>query len=239
MKTQASRVTKLLILFSIAMGYMEAAVVIYLRHIYYPAGFDFPLVPIAPRDSITELLREFATIIMLVTISIISGKNKIHRFAYFLLSFSIWDLTYYLVLKLILNWPASLFSWDILFLIPVPWIGPVLGPLVLCILMIIVSYLLLRTPEKSEIKVFSKTSLSLLISGAVVSVFSFLFNYLGLDSSQINEGANENKLSVLSDLQQYVPSIFHWELFVAGILLILLSTIMIHFRTKKIINHQL
>ena len=113
------RVIILLILFSTAMGFMESAVVIYLRHIYYPEGFRFPLVPVSNLDGITELFREFATLIMLVTISAIAGKNPVQRFAIFLLNFAIWDLAYYLFLKLFLGWPLSLFTWDILFLIPV------------------------------------------------------------------------------------------------------------------------
>ena len=34
-----------LLLYAVAMGYLEAAVVVYLRAIYYPEGFSFPLKP--------------------------------------------------------------------------------------------------------------------------------------------------------------------------------------------------
>ena len=61
--------------FSIAMGFMEAAVVVYLRKIYYPSGFHFPLAPVEPSIGMTEFLREAATIIMLLAIGILTGKN--------------------------------------------------------------------------------------------------------------------------------------------------------------------
>src|SRR5271167_2605871 len=96
-----------LTLFSIAMGFMETAVVIYLRKVYYPRGFQFPLVPIEPSIALTEFLREAATIIMLLGIGILTGKTRAQKFAFFIYCFAVWDIFYYVFLKIFLNWPES------------------------------------------------------------------------------------------------------------------------------------
>src|SRR5215204_495359 len=126
-------------IFSIAMGFMETAIVVYLRKIYYPGGFQFPLVPMEADLVLVEILREAATIIMLVGIGILIGKNTSQKFAYFIYCFAIWDLCYYIFLKLLLDWPESLLTPDILFLIPVPWVGPVIGPCIISMTMIVLT----------------------------------------------------------------------------------------------------
>ena len=85
------------------MGFLESAVVVYLREILYPEGFAFPLSPIPVSLAVTELLREVATLIMLVTIGIIAAKRFSTGFAWFIYSFAIWDIFYYVFLKLLLD----------------------------------------------------------------------------------------------------------------------------------------
>ncbi|MDQ3016493.1 MAG: hypothetical protein M3R25_07230 [Bacteroidota bacterium] len=113
------------IVFAIAMGFMESAIVIYLRELFYPEGFRFPLIPIPHRLAVVEILREAVTVIMLICVGYFAGRNKVQRFAFFGLAFAIWDLFYYIFLYAFLGWPESIFTCDILFLIPVPWVGPV------------------------------------------------------------------------------------------------------------------
>ena len=108
-----------LVLFGIAMGFFEAAVVVYLRQLYYPGGFSFPLKIMALGELSIEYLREFSTLIMLFSLAIVAGRNFYERFSYFLLCFGIWDIFYYVWLKVLLDWPQSLLTWDILFLIPI------------------------------------------------------------------------------------------------------------------------
>lgn len=124
------------VLFGIAFGFVESSVVVYLRALYYPEGFTWPLKVISNEHLTVELLREAATIIMLVAVGIVAGKKGWQRFGYFLLAFGVWDIFYYVWLKLLLNWPASLTDWDILFLIPLPWIGPVISAALIAMLMI-------------------------------------------------------------------------------------------------------
>ncbi|MFC1552207.1 hypothetical protein ACFL6P_06530 [Candidatus Latescibacterota bacterium] len=125
-------------LFAASFGYVEAMIVVYLREIYYPGGFTFPLVVIPVRTVILELCRETATIIMLAAVAVLTAKKFWERFGYFIISFGVWDIFYYIWLKAALDWPATLFDWDILFLIPLPWIGPVIAPVLISLLMIAV-----------------------------------------------------------------------------------------------------
>jgi hypothetical protein len=135
----------LVTLFAIAMGYVEAAVVVYLRALYYPDGFPVPvqlgLLPIRftripefenrmPHHMLrTEVGREAATIVMLVTLALVAGNTPLQMLGLFLLAFGLWDIFYYVFLKLLIRWPESLKTLDVLFLIPVPWIAPVWLPI--------------------------------------------------------------------------------------------------------------
>ena len=126
----------MLFLFGIAMGYFEAALVVYLRELYYPGGFAFPLIIIPERIIIIELVREFSTLVMLAAVAAVAGKKSWERFGYFIIIFGVWDIFYYIWLKVTLDWPSSLFDFDILFLIPLPWIAPVIAPMLISVLMI-------------------------------------------------------------------------------------------------------
>jgi len=114
--------------FAVAMAYLESTVVVYLREIFYPHGFKFPLIDIPPDIYLIEVGREAATILMLWAVSGILQRNRREWFAYFAYNFAVWDIWYYLWLKIMLGWPASMLDWDVLFLIPLPWISPVLAP---------------------------------------------------------------------------------------------------------------
>src|SRR5690349_2988847 len=151
-KTQFWRTITGLVLFAIAFGYVEAAVVAYLRSIYTPlrahfyppssAGELFPLLTLDQLRALgpehtarlnTELGREFATLLMLSSVALVAARKPREWIAAFVLCFGIWDITFYAFLKLLLNWPASLLTWDILFLLPVPWVGPVIAPILVSI----------------------------------------------------------------------------------------------------------
>lgn len=116
-----------LTVFGIAFGFFEASVVIYLRALYYPEGFVFPLVLPQDRIILVELGRELATLLMLLGVAMTSAGNGWERFGVFSFLFGVWDLVYYLVLRVFLGWPESLLTWDVLFLVPRVWVGPVLS----------------------------------------------------------------------------------------------------------------
>jgi hypothetical protein len=128
--------------FGIAFAFVESSVVAYLRALYYPDGFTFPLRVITQQHLAIELAREAATIMMLVAVGILAGGKAWQKFGYFLVAFGVWDIFYYLWLKAILNWPGSFVDWDILFLIPLPWIGPVIAPVLVASLMTVCGLLI-------------------------------------------------------------------------------------------------
>lgn len=139
----------LVVLFGIFFGLLEAIVVIYLRQLFgsgntlvspkitkediiFSLGFISFLKPSASlliagsqRLLSLELWREFSTIVMLVLLAWSAGKTTKERLVYFFLTFAVWDIFYYVFLKLLVGWPQSLLDPDVFFLIPIAWIGPV------------------------------------------------------------------------------------------------------------------
>jgi hypothetical protein len=91
--------------FAVSMGFLEAIVVVYLRELYYPEGFSFPLNEIPPRILGTEIMREACTLVMLASVAALAGRDKYTRLSCFLFIFGIWDIFYYAGLKLLLGWP--------------------------------------------------------------------------------------------------------------------------------------
>ena len=127
--------------FAVAMAYVEAAVVAYLRLLYYPDGFSIEgaasLQCVPPSALAIEIGREAATIVMLVAVAFLSaGKNWWVRLAHFMWAFALWDIFYYIWLYVLLRWPPGPMTVDVLFLIPKPWIAPVFVPVVISLLMI-------------------------------------------------------------------------------------------------------
>lgn len=152
------------IIFAVAFAFMESAVVVYLRHLLgasQPAidkdevllllpGIAF-LEPKTAFDIIAnsrllnvELIREASTLIMLATVALLAARNIKEGFAYFFLAFGIWDIFYYVFLKLTIDWPKSFFDLDTFFLLPVPWIGPVFVPVIISLTMIGLSLIYLK-----------------------------------------------------------------------------------------------
>jgi hypothetical protein len=166
----------IVVVFSIAFAYIEAAVVIYLRTIFHPQGFTFPLAefgisPLWKRLLLTEIGRETATLILMFTGAWLFAVNRQQRFAYFAIIFAVWDIFYYLWLKAIVNWPASLFEWDILFLIPLPWAGPVLAPVVVSItLFVFGAVVLYRSSIAAAVKVSTPERFAFIFAGLAVVV---------------------------------------------------------------------
>ncbi len=130
--------------FGIAFAYIESAVVVYLRAIFYPDGFNFPIADFRTltgfgRYLLTEVGREAATLVFMFTASYMLGRNLRRRFAYFITIFAVWDIFYYVWLKVLIGWPASILDWDILFLMPVVWAGPVLAPIITSLTMLVIA----------------------------------------------------------------------------------------------------
>ncbi len=125
------------VLFGTAMAWMESATVAYLRMLVGRVN-PYQSNPLPRHDLLgnTELLREAATLLMLFAVGWLAGRNWRTRLAYGVIAFGIWDIFYYVFLAVIVGWPKSLLDWDVLFLIPLPWWGPVLAPVLIALLMI-------------------------------------------------------------------------------------------------------
>lgn len=141
----------LLAVFGIAMAHFEGVVVVYLRKAIglldadSESGNKELLEQIPKRTIKIEMTREAATIIMLATLALLVGNSWLDRAMVFLWTFAFWDLFYYVSLYVLIKWPRSLTTIDVLFLIPRPWIAPVWFPVgisTITILSIAVFYLL-------------------------------------------------------------------------------------------------
>ncbi|MCX6133082.1 MAG: hypothetical protein NTU47_04625 [Ignavibacteriales bacterium] len=173
---KSTRTILLVALFAAAFAFVESSVVVYLRQIFYPEGFAFPLKPAIMSNVAVELVRELATIVMLITVGFIAGMTRWQRFSYFLIGFGVWDIFYYVWLKLVLDWPASVFDWDILFLIPFPWIGPVIAPVAVSVTMIAGGWLILHREEKHGPFQASRTTIALALLGSAAILVSFMLD---------------------------------------------------------------
>jgi tellurite resistance protein TehA-like permease len=130
----------ILAVFAVAMAFVEAAVVVYLRGLFYPEGFYATLAEFPVFYYGTEVFREAATIIMLASVAVLAARrNWWERGAYFLFCFGVWDIFYYVWLYALLAWPPSLMTSDVLFLIPIPWVAPVVAPVSASVVMIAAS----------------------------------------------------------------------------------------------------
>jgi hypothetical protein len=215
-----------LAVFSIAFGFLEAMVVVYLRQLYYPEGFAFPLKPMALEGLSFEYLREISTMVILVSVGSVGGRNFFEKLACFLYCFGIWDIFYYVWLKVLLDWPPSLFTWDILFLIPVVWVGPVLAPVICSVTMTVIGGCILYVQKKELHSGIHAREWVPLSMGAFAIFLTFVWDY----TKMIIEGGFILRfLSLGKDphfqkaVGSYIPTSYHWDVFLLGEGLILFS----------------
>lgn len=208
-----------LLLFGISFGYVEAAVVVYLRTIYDPIreqisptrspGDLFPLIRLEQLQAAgphhmhrlrTELGRELATLMLLGGAAVLAARNFREWMAAFVVSFGIWDICFYLFLRLLIDWPTSLLTWDILFLLPLPWVGPVISPTLIAAVMIITGSLVLWRERHDRPVDFTHRHWAALVAGGIVLVVSFCWDYRNIMAGGY-------------------PQPFNWPLYGAGLLL--------------------
>ncbi len=195
------------------MAYLESAVVVYLRAMY---GIEDLLrdINLAPdMYTVIEIGREAATLVMLAAVGIITGINWPKKIGFFFLAFGVWDIFYYIWLYVFIQWPKSLFEWDILFLIPLPWWGPVIAPVLISILLISIGYLLII-----DIKI-KVTSIDWIVFALSIIVLLYTFTE---DSIQVI-------VSGTGDLTQIRPTSFHWILFLISFAAWVLTTIKVFY----------
>jgi hypothetical protein len=208
--------------YGVAMGVLEGAVVVYLRRLYYPAGFHFPLSNVGYDIALIELWREAATVVMLSAVGALAGRNRGERFAYFIYAFGVWDLVYYLALKAMIGWPESLLTWDILFLIPVPWVGPVVAPCLIALTMMAFGALVVRYTDRGVPVDMIPRERTLLWGGALVVIVSFTYEWSQVEGALFWRNVTTSR-QLYDGIFGFVPAHFPWPIFVVGLAMILTS----------------
>jgi hypothetical protein len=185
-----------LVLFGVSFGYVEAAVVVYLRTIDAPfrrelfrdvrhdAVFPLPAVeqlyaagPDYVRVLRTELGRELATLVMLAAVGMAVGRTSREWLAGFVFVFGVWDIFYYVFLKLLIGWPASLWTWDALFLLPVPWAAPVIAPVLVSASIIVAGGATLWRESRGRPVHCGRVDRALLVIGGLVVIVAFCWDF--------------------------------------------------------------
>lgn len=136
---ETGRLFVAVVAFAVAMAYVEAAVVVDLRAALGTGSDVLPLVRGAEADRLIgiEVGRELATLVMLAAVGWIAGAGALERLAWVAIAFGTWDIGYYAWLRAMIDWPASLATLDVLFLVPVPWTGPVWAPIVVSVALVV------------------------------------------------------------------------------------------------------
>jgi hypothetical protein len=167
------------IVFAAAMAYLEAAVVVYLQralaitpdHLFPLRGSD-----VVGSLAAIEVGREFATLVMLAGIGVLAGRRWIDRLAWTAVAFGIWDIAYYGWLWVLVGWPHSPGTWDVLFLIPVPWAGPVWAPVVVSLALIGFGLAAARAVAVGAVPSVGSGRVAAAVAGGLLVVLSFTLN---------------------------------------------------------------
>lgn len=204
----------IVVLYALAMAWVEAAVVFYIRSmIHRIEPYQATPLPIAGGLGLAETIREAATLIMLVTVGWLAGRTWRSRAAYATLAFGVWDIGYYLWLIPLTGWPHSLYDWDILFLIPLPWWGPVWAPVSIALLMIVFGTLVSRHDSDATPLWPRRQSCVALIGGVLLALRIFMADALRV----VMAGGGTPQLRDL------LPVTFEWPWFVLALALMSMS----------------
>ena len=193
-------------LYAAAMAWVESAVVFYLRTMMDRLEpFQPNPMPLLRGFASVELPREFATLVMLATVGWLAGRTWRCRLGYAAIAFGVWDIFYYAFLKVMCGWPHSLLDWDVLFLLPLPWWGPVLAPVLISLLMII--WGTLAAIEKERPPAFRRRAWLLNFSGIALALYVFMTDTIAAAA----RGADA--------VRTVLPEKFNWPLFIVALVL--------------------
>jgi hypothetical protein len=167
--------------FALAFGWIEASVVVYLREIAmreralqatsYLPNLQVPLVSLPGILVAVEIAREASTVVLLGALAWLAGRRVADRTGACLLAFGIWDITYYAGLRLVSGWPESLSTWDVLFLIPSPWVAPVWAPVTIATLFVIGGTYLFWTADRTRRYRWADIGVLLVATGLTLAAF--------------------------------------------------------------------
>lgn len=202
--------------YAIAMAFLEAVVVAYIRELLRLTG-RADLNAYAPM----EAWREAATIVMLVAVGWLAGRNKVDRIAYGMFAFGMWDIWYYVWLKVLVDWPTTLLDWDTLFLIPLPWRGPVLSPVLIAGLICVVAVLAVVQVNRQITPKVTFLQAGVVLCGALLALYIFMAAPIQV---WIRGGRNWGSAQ---------PEVFNWPVFLIALLLMAVPSLMATWPAKK------
>ena len=191
--------------FAFAMACIEAAVVVYLRRLHGITDLirDRPLFD--PFIAGVEVTREAATLALLLAFGWVAGRNLQSRLGFACFAFGAWDVFYYAWLKIFLGWPGSLLEQDVLFLIPLPWWGPVLCPMLAALLLASGGASAVIHDDRGR-RVAPRSSDWLAVAaGAAAILYSFMADALAALPA------------TYETLNRLRPGEFSWPIFLAGL----------------------
>jgi len=195
--------------FAAAMAWLESATVVYLRTLVSRIDpYQTNPLPLSVGLGQTELIREAATLIMLLTVGLLAGRTWRSRLAYALIAFGVWDIFYYAFLAVITHWPKSIMDWDVLFLIPLPWWGPVIAPALIALLMIIGGTLVSQFDQSNRPIWPGRRSWLLNIGGVILALYVFMIDAI----QSVSNGVDVTR--------RVLPMHFNWPLFIVALVLI-------------------
>jgi hypothetical protein len=196
------------VVFAIAMAWVEAATVYDLRVLVDRVNPYQPN-PLPMRGVLgqVELVREAATLVMLLTVGMLAGRTRRAQVGYAAVAFGVWDIFYYVFLRMIGDWPRSLFDWDILFLLPVPWWGPVLAPACIALLMIVGGTLASQSTVRRSATHLTRTMWRLHGLGIALALYVFMADSL----RAVSHG--------LDATTTVLPKAFNWSVFCVAVAL--------------------
>lgn len=195
--------------YALAMAYLESAVVVYLqRALAMTPATLFPLRNQSVLGNLgsIEVGREIATLVMLVTVGWLAGQRGLERFAWLAIAFGIWDIGYYFFLWVFIGWPSSVKTYDLLFLLPVPWVAPVWAPITVSIALIFFGLIVVRRLNFGVVVRIRWRDISLMILGGLVVIISFTLHFRAI-------------------LNGAVPTTFAWPIFIIGMLLAIFGVV--------------
>jgi hypothetical protein len=216
-----ARTWLVVVAFALAMAWLEAATVYYLRVLVDRVNpYQSNPLPIRGVLGQVELVREAATLIMLFTVGVLAGRTRRTRLAYTAIAFGVWDIFYYVFLKAICDWPSSLLDWDILFLLPLPWWGPVVAPMSVALLMIVWGTLVSQEMDRRPGSVVSATRVLGWI-GMALALYAFMADAFHV----AHQGADA--------VRTVLPTTFNWPVFVVALALMSAPIARMTWPTKK------
>lgn len=196
--------------FAVAMALLEAVTVVYLRGLIQVTPDHVALGPYV----CMEAWREVATLAMLVAVGCLAGRGRVERWAYGLFAFGLWDICYYAWLKVLIDWPDTLLDWDVLFLIPLRWWGPVIAPVLIAALVCVTAVLVIVRQARGEQPAITPTRVGVALLGGLLAVYIFVSDSLAA------------LLAGRSDWRTLRPEFFKWPLFLIALALMALPSLM-------------